>query len=86
MSKMLRRQIADEVRATSMMNLKERATSPDVREMCHLRDGGRYLLDGRKRKRLERLGWISLSDMGGFKVTTSGLMEIAYYLKEADHG
>lgn len=36
----------------------------DIQELKHLRDGGRWCLDGRKERRLKRLGCIELNSGG----------------------
>lgn len=45
----------------------------DILELEHLRDGGRWCIDGRKERRLERLGWIELSSGGlGWQTSQKG--------------
>lgn len=75
-----RSQIADEVRSASMMKPKERASCTDALELDHLSGGGKYLLDGRKRKRLERLGWVRIASAhGGFEVTLEGRVALSEF-------
>ena len=54
--------------------------SDDIQELEHLRDGGRWCLDGRKEKRLERLGYIE-PNFGGFGWQASQLGRDALNLK-----
>jgi hypothetical protein len=53
--------------------MKDLLNSGDLKELSHIRQGGRWCIDGRKEKRLVRLGLIfTHPTISGFKVTDAG--------------
>lgn len=54
----------------------------DIKELQHLRDGGKWCLDGRKERRLKRLGYIELN-FGGLGWQTSQLGRDALKIEAA---
>jgi hypothetical protein len=55
----------------------------DLQELQHIADGGRFCLDGRKVKRLVRLGLIfKPSHIYGYQVTSAGRSAIEDAIRE----